>query len=209
MIRGVIFDLDGTLLKPAIDFRALRKEIGAPEACDLIEYLKTLPPRRRFEAQAIIEAHEKGAAESAEWNQGAKDVLAFLQGLGMPFAVCTRNSRASLEHVQNRLGLAFACAVCRDDTSPKPSPEPVLRVAEILDLPVSAVLVVGDFAFDMESALRAGAYAAFLTNGRSPWMATRAHFVVQSLSELIPLMEGLRNGSIVPGPPVTVEACRS
>jgi HAD superfamily hydrolase (TIGR01549 family) len=205
MIHAVLFDLDGTLLKQKIDFDAIRREIGAPEAGDIIEHLKTLPPAALERARTVVERHEKIAAAASETNAGALETLAFLERSGLPAAVFTRNSRASLRAAEERHGFVFAASVCRGETAPKPSPEPVLEIARALGLPPSKILAVGDYAYDMESALRAGSLCAFLSNEEPPRIATRAHYMLSCLSELVPLISGLRDGSIVPGPLREVE----
>ena len=43
-IRGVIFDLDGTLTVPTLDFDAIRADIGAGDG-PILEYLQGLPER--------------------------------------------------------------------------------------------------------------------------------------------------------------------
>ncbi len=205
MIRAVVFDLDGTLLRQGLDFPAMRRAIGAPPDADIIRFLEGLPPARRAEAARVVEEHEARAAERSELNDGAREVLAFLSAEGLGAAVNTRNSRSCLDLALRRHGLALACSVAREDAPPKPAPDPVLRVAASFRLPPSALAVVGDFAFDTESALAAGAVAVFLSDGRPPRVRTRAHFVIRGLPELIPLLRGLRAGRPVPDPPLCLE----
>ncbi|MHC4599484.1 MAG: HAD family hydrolase [Planctomycetota bacterium] len=206
MIRAVVFDLDGTLLEQGIDFPAIRREIDAPHGTDIIEFLRDLPPDRRERARAVIASHEERAAADSKLNEGAIEVLRFLGSQGLPVAVFTRNSRRSLDAAVAKHGLAPAFVVCRNDAPPKPSPEPVLRIAAALGVETASLLAVGDYAYDTESAIRAGALSAYLTNGRKPQRETRAHFVVDRLDELIPLVRGLLDGSTRPGPPRVLEA---
>jgi phosphoglycolate phosphatase-like HAD superfamily hydrolase len=41
-IRGVVFDLDGTLVSQELDFEAIRREIGLPTGTPLLEALRQL-----------------------------------------------------------------------------------------------------------------------------------------------------------------------
>lgn len=204
MIHGLIFDLDGTLLEPRLDFGALRREIGMPEGGDILAFLETLPEERRAGAEAVIEAHEERAASDSALNAGAAEVLAFLRDLPLPVGIFTRNTRASLAEAIRRHDLFFDAACTREDAPPKPSPEPVLRLARALGLEPPALLVVGDFAFDTESAIRAGALAVYYAAGRRPSRETRAHFTVDRLLDLIPLVQALRDGSVTPRAPEVV-----
>jgi hypothetical protein len=45
MIKGVLFDFDGTLTMPgALDFPAIKREMGCPPDFPILEYLETVPP---------------------------------------------------------------------------------------------------------------------------------------------------------------------
>ena len=57
----VIFDMDGTLTLPAIDFDRLRAEIGI-ESGTILEALETMTTDERTRAYDIIEEHERVAA---------------------------------------------------------------------------------------------------------------------------------------------------
>jgi HAD superfamily hydrolase (TIGR01509 family) len=206
VIRAVVFDLDGTLLKQAIDFPALRRELGAPDALDIIRYVDALSPAGREKAMRILEKHERKASENSELNEGAREALEAVRSAGLRTAVLTRNSRHSVEAAIRAHGMEFDRSVCRGDAPAKPSPAPVLQLAESFGVSPSDVLMVGDYAYDTESAIRAGAVSVYLTNGNPPRIETRAHFVIRSLVDLLPLIEGLNRGLVVPGAPRTVEA---
>ena len=47
-IKAVIFDLDGTITEPFLDFDAIRREIGlSPEAGTLLEAMEKMTSRRK------------------------------------------------------------------------------------------------------------------------------------------------------------------
>ena len=100
----------------------------------------------------------------------------------------TRNSRKSVETVLARLGLRFDAIVTREDAPPKPAPEPVRLACRQMGLPLSAVLFVGDFEFDMLAGRRAGVRTVLL---RNPAMLSSEHadLGVDSLGELRGVLE--------------------
>ena len=75
-IRGLIFDLDGTLVDSGLDFAEIRRETGFPEGEGLLEHLQSVTdPCRKAEAEAIIERHELEGARRANWMPGAGELL--------------------------------------------------------------------------------------------------------------------------------------
>ena len=52
----MIFDLDGTLTEPVLDFDAIRAEIGLPEGVPILEHLDVLDGAGRARAEAVTEA---------------------------------------------------------------------------------------------------------------------------------------------------------
>ena len=49
--RAVIFDLDGTLTEPVLDFDAMRAEIGLPEGVPILEHIDGLTAAKRAHAR--------------------------------------------------------------------------------------------------------------------------------------------------------------
>src|SRR5919199_6757943 len=92
-IRGVVFDMDGTLVHQAIDFEAIRREIGLPTGTPLLEAMDRLPPAEYAAAWAVLDRHEQAAAAAAEVLPGVREFLAWLDARQVRRAVLTRNSR--------------------------------------------------------------------------------------------------------------------
>ena len=196
MLRAVLFDLDGTLTRPNLDFDALRAEIGVRDRRPILEWLAGQTDTVRERAWEIIHRHELEAARTAQLAEGARELLAAIAELGLKTALVTRNSRRSVELVLRRLGLDFDAVVTREDCAPKPSPEPVLECARRLGLLPEETLVVGDFYFDIQSGLAAGARTALVGASSAPPFPgsdppPEADHVVNSLRELIPVLHSL------------------
>jgi len=165
--RAVIFDMDGTLTRPFLDFRAIRAAIGIAEP--LLENMLALPEGPgRDRAFAILDRFEEEAAEASELNEGASDVLAFLAARGIPCGLVTRNSRRSTDRVLRKHALSFGMVVTREDAPAKPRPEPIWIICEKLGVSPPHALMVGDFKFDIAAGRNAGTRTALLTNGKTP-----------------------------------------
>ena len=165
--RAVIFDMDGTLTRPFLDFAAIRSAIGIPEP--LLENMLALPPGPdRERAFAVLDRFEEEAAELSELNDGARDVLEFLSSKEIPAGLVTRNSRRSTDRVLQKHSLRFEIVVTREDAPAKPRPEPLWLICEKLGVPPPDALMVGDFKFDIVAGRNAGTRTALLTNGKTP-----------------------------------------
>jgi beta-phosphoglucomutase-like phosphatase (HAD superfamily) len=70
-IEAVIFDLDGTLTEPFLDFDQIRRDIGLPAGIGVLEGIAALTPAQRQRAEAILLEHESRAAQHSRLNEGA------------------------------------------------------------------------------------------------------------------------------------------
>jgi len=198
-LRAVLFDFDGTLTRPgALDFAALKREVGCPTDRLVLEWIEALPAgAQRTAALSALERFELAGAAEAEANEGAEDLVRRLHALGLKVAVLTRNGRLAVERALGRFSLLgaddFDVLITRDDdVAPKPSPEGVSRAAAAMGVLAEETLVVGDFLLDMQAGRAAGAVTAYLTNGADPAAEDGAScpddadcdFVVHSLAEL-------------------------
>ncbi len=192
-VAAVLFDFDGTLTVPdTLDFAAVRSAVGCPPGLGLLEFLAAIEDAEERRAkEAVLETMEAEAAEQTRENQGAAELVESLHRSGVPMGIITRNTRESIDRSFAKLpGIDlgyFGVVVTRDlPFSPKPFPDGVLYAAEQLDVEVAQLLVVGDYAFDIQAGKRAGALAMYLYNDPSePFHGEGADFVVHSLSEAL------------------------
>jgi HAD superfamily hydrolase (TIGR01549 family) len=190
MIRGVIFDMDGTLTVPHIDFQAMRRELGIM-AGDIVDYLKSADEQERRRLEEILHRFEEEAAVNAELQTGARELLETLRARGIKLGLLTRNSRKSVATVLAKFGLRFDAALTREDAPHKPSPEPVLRLAREWGLAPADILMVGDYIHDIRSGRSAGSKTVLFVNDRAPEWAHEADFAVHRLEELLRIIEEL------------------
>jgi len=188
-LKLIIFDLDGTLLAPVLDFDAIRAEIGLPPGATILEAMDRLSESERARANAILDRHEAEAADRSRLMPGAKELLDWLRAQGIRTAVLTRNSRRSVERACQKHGLEFSGVVAREDHLPKPSPEGVRHLMSTLGTEPEETIVVGDFRFDMEAGSAAGCRTIALVTDPRPTWASEATWIAADLAEVRRILE--------------------
>ena len=192
MLECVVFDLDDTLIHSTLDFNAIRAEIGDMTG-PILEHMETVSDEEKARINAILERHEREAAEASTLSEGAMDLLNVITERGAKTAILTRNSRTTLATVMERHGIRVDATVAREDAPPKPSPEPVLVISRTLGVPPKHMLVVGDYIFDIESGRNAGARTALVRRPNRDFQIA-CDYEVRCLTELIPIVETLLDG---------------
>lgn len=190
-VGGVLFDMDGVVVRQRLDFPAIKREIFGDTQGYVLERMAELPPSERARAEAILERHEAAAAAEAEAMDGILPFLQWMGARGLRRGLVTRNSRKSVDLVLARLHLRFDAVVTREDAPPKPAPDPVWLACGRMALPPAEVLFIGDFEFDMLAGRRAGVRTVLL---RGPVLKASQHadVSVDSLGELRVLLETSR-----------------
>ena len=188
-VKLVVFDLDGTLLEPAFDFDAIRREIGLAPGASILEALDRFSESERARANWILERHEAEAARRSRLMPGAGELLDWLRARGIRTAVLTRNSRRSVDHACQKHGLEFDAVVAREDHLPKPSPMGVRHLMSTLGAEPEETIVVGDFRFDMEAGAAAGCRTIALVFDPRPAWASEATWIAADLAEVRRILE--------------------
>jgi len=180
---GLIFDMDGTLTRPTLDFQAIRREIGVPSG-DLVEEIGKLAPDRRAAAWAVVESHEERAVALQELQDGARDLLAACRPCGLRTAIVTRNTQRSVDALCRKYHLSVDAVVTREFFFIKPHPAPVLHVLTKWALPPGRVLTIGDYVHDIVAGRAAGTRTCYFQNPGRPLCETEADYTVRSMREL-------------------------
>src|SRR5688572_19326658 len=126
-LRGVIFDMDGTITEPYFDFTRIKAETNIGDR-DLLDYLKEVTGAEYERLEQILHRFEEDGVTNARLNRGARELLDYLVASRLPTALLTRNSRKSLDGVCRKLGLQFEIAFSREDGPHKPAPEPIWEI---------------------------------------------------------------------------------
>ena len=181
MLRCVIFDLDNTIVDSDLDFAAIRAEVGTDEP--ILEYRAAANEAEQQRVDEILDRHERRAAETCRLCDGAEETLSFLRTRGIRTALLTRNSRQSVNTILARLGVRFDFIVSREDSAPKPSPEPIFLICERFGVRPDEALVVGDYLYDIQAGHAAGARTILVHGPHRHSFAAQPDHEVASLHE--------------------------
>lgn len=177
--RGVLFDLDGTLLDTAPDLAAALNATLAHHGRAPLPF-EAIRPHVSHGGRALIrlgfglEPADPGFAEVRDFFlnhylahiadatrpfEGMEKVLETLESSGLPWGVVTNKPGWLTEPLMRALGLdRRAAALVSGDTLPqrKPDPEPLLHACRQLGRAAESCVYVGDAARDIEAARAAG-----------------------------------------------------
>jgi HAD superfamily hydrolase (TIGR01509 family) len=164
-IRGVIFDLDGTLFDSEYDWPAIKRRLGVTRRDgSILEFLDSLPAAEASSKRAELERLEDRATRDGVLKPGARQLLVELSRRGCRLALVTNNRDHNAREIVRRYRLGFEAIVTRDSGAYKPSPEPLLRAAAELRLDPRQLAAVGDNEFDLRAARSAGMGLVLIVN---------------------------------------------
>ncbi|WP_313081072.1 HAD-IA family hydrolase [Atlantibacter sp.] len=172
--RGLLFDLDGTLVN-SLDFveRSWRawansKGLDGQAVCDFLHGKPAVSTLRHFMPDAsdavinaeflILEEYEARHAEGMTPMPGAAVFLDRLNALAVPWGIVTSGSLKVASARIRHSGLPFPAALVtsEDIRHGKPHPEPFLLGAQKLSLPASCCIAFEDAYAGLLSAREAG-----------------------------------------------------
>jgi HAD superfamily hydrolase (TIGR01509 family) len=160
--KGLIFDMDGTLTVPTIDFIQVRKELGIPRGNDLVKMIESWPEEKRNWAWSVIERHEEKA--EIKLQPGVRESLFKFRDAGLRLGILTRNSMKSARKVLNILKFEFDEILTREHSHIKPDPETVRHFLKKWSFEPDDILVIGDYIHDIECGKAAGAKTCYFEN---------------------------------------------
>jgi hydrogenase expression/formation protein HypE len=204
-IKGILFDFDGTLTLPgALDFPAIKREIGCPPDLAILEFLETLFPENKRPLMEILEMKEDKAAEESKPNIGAEACLCALKQKGLLLGIITRNSLQSVQKALKKFSTVspafFAAIITRDDSLPKPHPDGVHQAARRMGISSQELMMVGDLRFDIVAGHGAGAWTVLLTNGRESTVVPgdpEPDFIIVGLEEIPGIIDAIERDAVV------------
>jgi HAD superfamily hydrolase (TIGR01509 family) len=180
---ALLFDMDGTLTEPMLDFPAIKAEMGIGDR-PILEAMAEMDETRLREAQEILHRHEERAAVESMLNPGCAELIRWIHEEKIGLALITRNSRRSVDLVLDRHDLQIDVLVSRDDGVFKPDPKPLLLACEKLEVEPSDAWMIGDGQYDVEAGIAAGCPTIWLSHGRIRRFAAEPWRVVADLPQL-------------------------
>ena len=215
-IRGIVFDLDGTLIHSAPDIAAALNIVlgerglpvfSIPDACRFVG-----AGARRLVADALaargqllsdgeidhltehyLATYRRRGSPDTTLYPGVRETLARLRSMGIPIAVCTNKAEAISRDVLGDLDVEqLFVAVIGGDSGygRKPDPGPLVEVCRRIGTDPAHIIMVGDTKMDVGAARSAGASVIIATYGYSqvPVEELRADMVIEDFSTLIELV---------------------
>ena len=187
-----IFDLDNTLADSAIDFNAMRQQLGLPLDQDILAAIDARPTAEATVLKRRLAEIEREYALHARPLPGAHALLTSLVERGARLGILTRNSHANALQTLAVCDLAKffdpAHVLGRDEAAPKPDPDGIRKLLAAWGAAPETAVMVGDFRYDLEAGRRAGVTTLYYdASGQDLWTA-EADFRVQSHAELLALV---------------------
>ncbi|MEA2054041.1 MAG: HAD family hydrolase [Candidatus Thermoplasmatota archaeon] len=187
-IKGVVFDLDGTITRTGVRFAPFRERIGCGEK-DVLEYISKFDEKRKEKAYKILDEYEKSIQEDCILNDGFLEVMDFLMENNIKTGIATRSSKKHAQIVMGKLNIPIKNIVGRKDAAPKPSGEPLILLSKMFDVPLNKMLFVGDFLWDMLAGRNAGVKTVLLSKDHTKDFAHLADYTIHDFRELIEIIE--------------------
>ncbi len=227
-IRAFIFDFDGTLAIPNIDFGLMRQQVdtiakryGVDPAqlghLYILEMIETVraqliqtnaPGGDDFhrEAHASILALEIECACRGGMLPGAMEVLQAVRQRGFKIAVVTRNSASAVRTICAAIDTLCDVFLPREAVRfVKPHPEHLQRALDQLQVRAQHAVMVGDGPIDMTAGKALGLKTiAVLTGGdrRESLLTSQPDLLLDSVADLLPRLarSGVPEGRLADSP---------
>ncbi|MHA2641730.1 MAG: HAD-IA family hydrolase [bacterium JZ-2024 1] len=209
VIRGILFDLDGTLYDAPEYTQAFRRAVIRFAAGRLRKsegYIRRLLQGAESAGRSLTQTLADAGLPKEEWHREmakkrdlyrliprdplVREVFRALAIQGFRVGIVTNASRPVAKALLQRIGVPcsdYRVLVTGSDSAPKPLPEPFLRASESLGVPPQEVAYVGDRALqEVIPAQRLGMMGILLQRvGR---VSRAVHFRIPALTVLPSLM---------------------
>ena len=167
MIKGIIFDLDGTLVRLPIRYEIIFEKLQ--NLFDTKDEFKPLIPTILKKANNDLELLQQAfdliceeetlAANNSEVIDGAIDILNYFKKRNYSLSLVTMQCMKAAKLVLDKMQISelFSSIITRDDSNQRSTQ--IKKSVEILSLSPDKVMVIGDRIHDVKSAKQVGCSA--------------------------------------------------
>ena len=175
MIKGIIFDLDGTLIRLPIRYDLVQNNLKKifntqdefkPLLEDIINFAKGNSVKIKEAFESICEEENK-AVDNLEIIENAFDVLQFFKSKQLKLGLVTLQCRKAVEKIfvrSDQLNV-FSSVISRDESYDRK--EQIEKILEKIQLLPDETIVVGDRIHDIMSARKVGCRAILVNREKS------------------------------------------
>ena len=215
-IKGVLFDLDGTLLDTSVDLlqslnlvlanhglppvslsQKLRSVLGrgGRRIVNSVFQFSDTDPRLEVLTSEFNIVYQKQLHAQAQFFNGIPGVLMWLDRHYLPWGIVTNRAKDFTLPFPKHLDLLSktSCVICGDDVKhPKPDPEPLLQAAQCLQLKPDDCIFIGDAEEDLIAGVKAQmptVLAAYGFSAEEAQMKIMPDYIIHSPPELIRLLQ--------------------
>lgn len=172
MIKGVLFDLDGTLVNLPTDYKTIQERLKNIFQTDekFSPLIKTIITKANGDKSKINQAfemiceQEMSAIQNVKVIQGVNDILSFLKSKDYFLCLITMQCRKVATKILNELQIInyFSNIITRDESYDRF--EQIQKTLETIKIIPEQALVIGDTFYDMECAKKVGCQHLLLSS---------------------------------------------
>ena len=215
-LKAVLFDLDGTLLDTAPDFKTslnllLHEEGKAPlteeevkvmvshGSADLIAnafQISSKDPAFEPLRARLLTFYLANLSKNTRYFDGIESSLEFIAEQGLGYGIVTNKPMMYAEKILEDLHIKVDCLVCPDQVNrPKPDPEAMFYACDKIGYSPSECIFVGDHVRDIIAGRDSGMPTVAAAYGYIPANESvedwQADYIIHQPSELRPILEKL------------------
>ena len=184
-----VFDLDGTLTEPILDFPAIKRALGLPIDRGILEEIAKMEPEQARVTHAKLAEIELGYARKAQEAPGASVLLEALANRNVTLGILTRNKKdlalVTLEAIGCGHFFKPEFVFGRDEAEHKPSPQGLHRLMALWDCAPQEAVMVGDYLFDLQAGKEAGMATVYVDHTKAFPYKDYADLCLSQLDELV------------------------
>ena len=167
-VKGIIFDLDDTLVHANLNFAKIKAAVGCPPNADILQYIEKIKcEKTKQKAHETVLWYELEDAKTSRMIAGAHTFIKQALAHELPLAIVTRNCREATQIKLESNDIPIDLVITREDAPPKPNPEALLNILNQwqndLDISSGDLAYIGDYQYDIDAAHNAGMQAWLFT----------------------------------------------